>query len=83
MKVKEYLTAIITPILKNPNALVIIESQDAMGVLLTMTVHKEDMGLIVGKSGETAKSIRNLVRIVGLTEGARVSVKITEPVSTG
>ena len=76
-----YLTNILTPMLKHPDFLTVSESQDAMGVLLSVDVHKEDMGMIVGKNGETAKSIRNVVRIVGFIKGARVSVKINEPVA--
>ncbi len=79
MQISAYLTALITPLLKFPEALRIVETQDQMGVLLSVDVHKEDMGVVVGKAGETAKSIRHLVRIVGLRANARVSIKINEP----
>lgn len=83
MAVSEYLKTIILPMIKHGDCVQIVQSQDAMGVLLTLTVHQEDMGIIVGKGGDTAKAIRSLVRIVGIIDGARVSVKITEPVRTG
>lgn len=79
MEVSEYLVTIIKPMVKHPHCVTVSESQDPMGVLLSVDLHKEDMGIVVGKAGETAKSIRNLVRIVGFTSGARVSVKINEP----
>ena len=50
-----------------------------MGVLLTLKVHPEDMGQVIGKAGSTARAIRNLVRIVGLKNHARVNLKIEEP----
>ena len=50
-----------------------------MGVLLSLKVNPEDMGQIIGREGSTAKSIRNLVRIVGLKNHARVNLKIEEP----
>ena len=50
-----------------------------MGVLLSLKVNSEDMGQIVGRQGQTARSIRNLVRIVGLKNHARVNLKIEEP----
>lgn len=50
-----------------------------MGTLLTLIVAPEDMGPVIGRAGETAKAIRHLVRIAGVREGARVSVKINEP----
>ena len=53
---------------------------DQMGVLLTLTVHSEDMGKIIGKSGKTAEALRILLRIVGTKGNARVNLKINEPV---
>jgi len=50
-----------------------------MGVLLSLKVNPEDMGQIIGREGSTAKAIRNLVRIVGLKNHARVTLKIEEP----
>lgn len=53
---------------------------DQMGVLLTLIVHPEDMGKIIGKSGKTAEALRILLRIVGMKGNARVNLKINEPV---
>ncbi len=53
-----------------------------MGILLTVTVAPEDMGSVIGKAGETAKAIRHLVRIAGVKQSCRVSVKINEPDGT-
>ena len=50
-----------------------------MGVLLTLCVHKDDMGKIIGRSGATAKAIRTILRVVGMKNDARVNLKIEEP----
>ena len=50
-----------------------------MGVLLTLKVSKEDMGKIIGKSGQTAKALRILLRIIGSKNNSRVNLKIVEP----
>ena len=50
-----------------------------MGVLLSLKISPEDMGQVIGRQGATARSIRNLVRIVGLKNQARVNLKIEEP----
>jgi len=50
-----------------------------MGVLLTLKVNKEDMGQIIGKSGQTAKALRTLLRVMGSKNNARVNLKIVEP----
>lgn len=79
MNVAAYAKAVIEPMLDHPEDLVLVESQDQMGVLLTLRVHKEDMGALIGKAGGTAGAIRLLVRIVGLRSNARVSIKFDEP----
>lgn len=83
MEVSDYLKTIITPMLKHGDSITIVETQDPMGILLTLTVHKEDMGILLGRKGETATAFRHLVRIVGRAKDARISVKINEPVKTG
>jgi len=50
-----------------------------MGVLLSLKVHPEDMGQVIGRGGATARAIRALLRIVGLKSRARVSLEIEEP----
>jgi hypothetical protein len=37
------------------------------------------MGKIIGRSGNTAKAIRTLLRVVGMKNNARVNLKINEP----
>lgn len=81
MQPDQYLTSIITPLLKHPEEFSVETSSDEMGMLLTVSIHKEDMGGIIGKAGETAKAIRLLLRIVGIRNQARVSMKINEPLT--
>lgn len=52
---------------------------DEMGVLITLKVHPEDMGQIIGRQGNTARAIRTLLRVVGAKNNARVNLKIHEP----
>ena len=52
---------------------------EVITVLLTLDVHAEDMGKIIGRSGNTAKAIRTLLRVVGMKHDARVNLKINEP----
>jgi hypothetical protein len=50
-----------------------------MGVLITLTVNPADMGKIIGRSGNTAKAVRTLLRVIGMKNNARVNLKINEP----
>ena len=76
---KEFLEFLITSLVDHPKDVKVDRKVDEMGVLLSLHVHPEDMGQIIGKAGSTARSIRNLVRIVGLKNHARVNLKIEEP----
>ena len=70
---------IVKALVDHPEDVKIERKVDEMGVLLTLSVNPEDMGKIIGKSGNTAKSIRTLLRIVGMKDNARVNLKIDEP----
>lgn len=52
---------------------------DEMGVLITLHLNQEDMGQVIGRQGQTAKSIRTLLRVVGAKRKSRVNLKIYEP----
>lgn len=77
---QEFLEYIIKALVDNPDSVHSVRSIDEMGVLLTLTVHPEDMGKIIGKDGATAKALRILLRVVGMKNNARVNLKINEPV---
>jgi len=74
-----FLEYLIKALVDHPEDVKIDRKVDEMGVLLSLKVHPEDMGQIIGKAGATARAIRNLVRIVGLKNHARVNLKIEEP----
>jgi predicted RNA-binding protein YlqC (UPF0109 family) len=75
-----FLEFVVKAIVDNPDAVKVNRKTDDMGVLLTLDVDREDMGKVIGKSGNTAKSIRTLLRVVGMKNDARVNLKIEEPV---
>lgn len=76
---KDFLEFLIKSLVDHPDDVKVERRVDEMGVLLTLMVNPEDMGQIIGKAGSTARAIRNLVRIVGLKNHARVNLKIEEP----
>lgn len=76
---QEFLEYVVKALVDHPEDVKIDRKVDEMGVLLSLKVNPEDMGQIIGKAGSTARAIRNLVRIVGLKNHARVNLKIEEP----
>ncbi len=76
---QHFVEYIVKQIVDNPDQVVVERSVDEMGVLLTLTVARDDMGKIIGKDGQTAKAIRILLRVIGSKNNARVNLKIAEP----
>ena len=76
---QEFLEYVVKMLVDNPDAVKVNRTVDEMGVLLTLDVHSDDMGKIIGRSGNTAKAIRTLLRVVGMKNNARVNLKINEP----
>ena len=74
-----FLEYLVKELVDHPEDVKVERRVDEMGVLLSLKVNPEDMGQIIGRAGATARSIRSLVRIVGLKNHARVNLKIEEP----
>jgi len=74
-----FLEDLVKKLVDNPDDVKVAKTIDDLGVLLTLDINKEDMGQIIGKEGSTAKSIRTLLRIIGMKNNARVNMKINEP----
>lgn len=75
----QFLEFTVKSLVDNPNDVKITRTVDEMGVLMTLDVNPADMGKIIGRSGNTAKAIRTLLRVVGMKNNARVNLKINEP----
>ncbi|OGD67692.1 hypothetical protein A2442_03920 [Candidatus Campbellbacteria bacterium RIFOXYC2_FULL_35_25] len=76
---QKFLQFVVEQLVDEPNAVKINRKVDEMGVLMTLDVAPADMGKIIGRSGNTAKAIRTLLRVVGMKNNARVNLKINEP----
>ena len=76
---RDFVEYIVKKMVNDPDAVEVTRTVDEMGVLITLKVAKEDMGRIIGKNGQTAKSVRVLLRVVGSKNNARVNLKIIEP----
>ena len=76
---QQFLESVVKALVDHPEDVKINRTVDEMGVLLTLDVNAEDMGKIIGRSGNTAKAVRTLLRVVGMKNDARVNLKINEP----
>ena len=76
---QEFVEYVVKEIVSNKDAVKVERTIDEKGVLLSLTVDPVDMGVIIGKEGKTAKSIRTLLRVLGAKNDSRVNLKIVEP----
>ncbi|MBI4090875.1 MAG: KH domain-containing protein [Candidatus Komeilibacteria bacterium] len=76
---KEFLEYVVKRLVDNPDDVQVERTIDEMGVLLILKVNPKDMGQIIGKEGQTARSLRTLLRVIGAKNNARVNLKIYEP----
>ncbi|OHB18043.1 MAG: hypothetical protein A2544_02810 [Candidatus Zambryskibacteria bacterium RIFOXYD2_FULL_43_10] len=75
----KFLEYVVKALVSYPDDIKIKRTVDEMGVLMTLDVHPDDMGKVIGRSGNTAKAIRILLRVVGMKNNARINLRINEP----
>jgi len=76
---QEFIEYVVKALVNRPEDVKVERTVDEMGVLLTLHVSPEDMGYVIGREGQTARSLRTLLKIVGAKAHARVNLKIYEP----
>lgn len=76
---QEFVEYVIKAIVGHPDDVQTERTIDERGVLITLKVNPADMGYVIGRQGQTARSVRTLLKIVGAKNNARVNLKIYEP----
>lgn len=76
---QQFIEYVVKMLVDKPEAVKVERKIDEMGVLITLDVHPEDMGMVIGREGMTAKALRTLLRVIGARNNARVNLKINEP----
>jgi hypothetical protein len=76
---QQFLEYVVKSIVNHPEDVKADRTVDDKGVLLTLHVNQDDMGYVIGRSGQTAQALRILLKIVGAKGNARVNMKIFEP----
>jgi len=74
-----FIEQVVKMLVDNPSAVKVERKVDEMGVLITLDVDPKDMGIVIGREGQTAKALRTLLRVIGAKNNARVNLKINEP----
>lgn len=73
---QQFVEYIVKTLVNNPEKVTVERKIDEKGVLLSLTVDPEDVGRVIGRRGQTAQSIRTLLRALGTKNDARYNLKI-------
>lgn len=76
---KDLLEYIVKNLVSNPDAVSINEDSGNGEINLTLTVDTKDMGLIIGKGGQTIHAIRKILTVRAIAENVRVNLQLSEP----
>ena len=73
---KELVEFIVKEIASNPDEVRITEDEEGGRIILRVEVSPEDKGKIIGRQGRVAESIRVLLRVAAVKQGARAVLEI-------
>ena len=75
---KEILADIASAIVDHPDDVVVTEAEKGDEIVLTLSVHPDDMGMVIGRHGRIAKAIRSVMKSAATTAGKKVIVDIKD-----
>ena len=77
---QDLLEYVVKNLVNKPEAVSVqTENQGESTIALNLTVDPEDMGLIIGKGGQTIRAIRKLLTVRAIAENVRVNLQLNEP----
>ncbi|EKD90607.1 MAG: hypothetical protein ACD_30C00112G0048 [uncultured bacterium] len=76
---KDLVEYIVKSLVTKPDGVSVEETNSEEGVNLLLKVDPEDMGLVIGKAGQTIKAIRRLVLIRAMADNIRVNLELNDP----
>ena len=78
-KDQEFVEYLVRALVDHPEDVKTERTVDEMGVLITLYLHPEDMGQVIGKGGRVANAMRVLLRVVSAREGKQIELEVVDP----
>ena len=78
MQEAELLKFIVENIVEHKEDIIIEKKEDELWTLLTLRVHTDDMGIIIGKKGSTINALRSIIRLQWMKIGKKLTLKVIE-----
>ncbi len=77
-EMKELIAVIVKPLVDSPENIEITEIVQEDQITFRLSVHKEDVGKVIGKQGRIAKAIRSVVYAAGSNSSKRIQLEIND-----
>ena len=78
MKEVEFLRFLVENLVVHTDDIKIEQTEDELWVLLTLSVHKDDMWIIIWKKGNTINSIRSILRLLWVKLNKKLNLKVLD-----
>jgi len=75
---KDLIETIVSALVDHPDDVQVMSREEDDRILYTLSVHKEDMGKVIGKQGRVAKAIRTVVYAAGSSQHKKIYLEISE-----
>ena len=75
---KEFIEFIVKALVDNPDEVKVNEIEGSRTTVYELRVGQGDLGKVIGKQGQTAKSIRTLLAAISARKGKRAVLEILE-----
>ena len=73
---KTTLRDIAAAIVDHPDDVTVVSEETETTITLTLSVHPDDMGMVIGRHGKIAKAIRTVMKAAANTCNKKVNVEI-------
>lgn len=75
---KSLIETIVSALVDHPEEVIVTSKEESDRVVYVLSVHKEDMGKVIGKQGRVAKAIRTVVYAAGSSQQKKIYLEISE-----
>ena len=75
---KELLEFLAKSLVEHPDQVRVEETETDDGVVLRLSVAKEDVGKVIGKQGRIARALRTVVKASAVKDGKQATVEIVD-----
>ncbi|MFJ8068772.1 KH domain-containing protein [Peribacillus sp. NPDC096447] len=75
---KALIETIVSVLVDHPEEVIVTSKEESDRIVYILSVHKEDMGKVIGKQGRVAKAIRTVVYAAGSSQQKKIYLEISE-----